>query len=91
MRCLNTLHKIFFLSNDYFCITNRNNCLLEITYGLKYCQEFALFLKIWSLELYVSSGLKTKGFLLTVSSVTMQGKYIKENQQLCLGTFCHGN
>lgn len=80
--------------NAYFCMTRRNTYCsysLEITYGLKYF-EFVLFLKIWSLELhFLSSGLKTERFLLAVSSVTMQGKYIKGNQQLCLGTFCHGD
>lgn len=34
----------------------------------------------------MSSGLKTERFLLAVSSVTMQGKYIKGNRQ-CAGDF----
>lgn len=86
----------FWVINEYLFLhhTSRNNCScsLEITYGLKYFQSLFYFSKLKSgHELYYVFWFKNKRFLLTVSSVTMQGKYVKENQQLCLRTFCHGD
>lgn len=65
---------------------------LEITYGLKYFQSLFYFseLKYGHLNPILSSGLKTERFLLAVSSVTMQGKYIKGNRQCTWGLFVMG-
>ena len=68
---------------------SRNNCFYshEVTHGLKYFQDLFYFSKPGHLSSVLSSGFQ-KRLLLTVSSVTMQGKYIKGNWHMCLGTYC---
>lgn len=92
-----TLHKIFFwVTNEcLFRHDTQNYLLFLFTWNylwLKILSELFYFSKLKSghLNPILSSGLKTERFLLAVSSVTMQGKYIKGNRQCTWGLFIMG-
>lgn len=94
LRCVTLPHNIFFsIAIECWFLHDKKIIVFPFTWKnlwLKMLSEFYFSeLKFGHSSSILFSGLKIR-FLLTVSSVTMQGKYVKGNQQVCLGSFCYG-